>query len=491
MLSRHDIGGYPGLMDLTKLLHENFPYSGFRSGQLEVLSRLMAGDDLLALMPTGGGKSLCFQFPAKVRAGMVLVLSPLIALMQDQVQKATDLGIPSSFLASVLSREERQRRINQLARGRFRLFFVTPERFRKEDFKQALSQNQIQLLVVDEAHCISQWGHDFRPDYSRIGELRRSLGSPQVLALTATATPKVQEEICSQLGISQVFRGGIERDNLSLRVLDVHGTDGKIKELIPLLLARPGATIVYFALIETLLEVSRNLFRQGIPHLRYHGEMESGQRRKALQEFMNEEAPLMLATPAFGLGIDKANVRMIVHFEVPGSLEAYYQEAGRAGRDGLPSQALLLFDEEDISIQMEFLRWSYPDDEFVLRTFRFLKDRSDEVRSSGIDWLREQLSFRNKRDYRVESALRILERLGCVEHGDGGEYPFVPVREPTKNDFSAENNSEQLKRAQMRLLQMLRWAKDYQTCRLQGIYRYFGLTDSADCGRCDVCEERS
>ncbi|MBX2988912.1 MAG: RecQ family ATP-dependent DNA helicase [Bdellovibrionaceae bacterium] len=476
-------------MDLLSELRRHFPFDSFRPGQEEVLRRLAGGDSVLALMPTGAGKSLLYQFEAKTSPGLVLVISPLIALMQDQTEKARELGIEATFINSSLSREEREKRQNRLARGDFRLLFVTPERFRRPGFRDCLRGREISLFVVDEAHCISLWGHDFRPDYSKLGELRREFGDPRTLAVTATATPEVQKDIVRVLGLEgrmEIFSTGLERPNLSLNVRDCYGLEEKTAVLVEELKKNPGTTIVYFTLIDTLRQVSRALAKEGFRHLTYHGDLPADQRRKNLKIFMKDQAPLMLATPAFGLGIDRPDVRSLVHMELPGSLEAYFQEVGRAGRDGGISRGLLLFDEEsDTAVQMEFLKWGNPEAAFLRRLYDLIESRRAEVDQGGFDFLREQMSFKNRRDFRVEAGVNILERWGCLAKTET-PFPWTAMEPPTDEMIRDEKMPERLKNLSMKLLLVLRWAKDTDECRMRRILEYFGAAGK-DCGLCDVC----
>ncbi len=478
------------MANLHELLTTNFDYTSFRGEQEAILRKVWANENLLALMPTGMGKSLCFQFPAKIREGLVVVISPLIALMQDQVFKAQDLGISATFLSSTLSRDERESRQERLKKGDFKLLYVTPERFRKPEFLEAIRGRKIQLLAVDEAHCISQWGHDFRPDYSRVGEFRALLGNPPTLALTATATPEVQKDILAKLHMpdAEIISAGIERPNLALRVHDVYGFDEKIRAIVGLRHQHEGAAIVYCSLIQTLKKISAELRKLGVEHLVYHGDLSPQDRKRNQKRFIEEEKPLMVATPAFGLGIDKENVRVLIHAETPSSLESYFQEAGRAGRDGKESFCHLLYDQDDVSIQMEFLKWSHPDPEFIRKIYQLIDEKRMQVDQGRFDFLREQMNFRNRRDFRAEAAVSILERWGCLEKSDD-PFPYVCVHAPTDEQFAAENGAEILKAQNTKLLKMVQWATQDQECRLNRIYHYFGHEHETPCGKCDVCLE--
>lgn len=478
------------MISLKEELKKTFPYSDFRSSQKEVLQQVLSQQSVLSLMPTGTGKSLCYQFIAKNRPHLVIVISPLIALMEDQVQKAKSLDIKATALHSLLKKEEREKRQRQLKDGKFNLLFVTPERFRKEEFWQCLETQKVSLFTVDEAHCISQWGHDFRPDYSKLGEIRKKLKNPPVLALTATATPEVQRDILKKLNMEEalVISSGVERANLSINVEDLYGLDNKLEKLITLVRPFQKSTqIVYFSLIDTLQKVSRSLERQGIDHCVYHGDLNVGLRKKMQKEFMSDEACLMLATPAFGLGIDKSSIRQVIHFEVPGSIESYFQEVGRAGRDGEKSFCHLLYDEDDVSIQMDFIKWSHPDSGFIKKIYDYVEQRPSVLEQEGVNFLREQMNFKNRRDFRVEAALNLLEKWDCLEFSND-PFPYRAVLKPSEEVLRSESSPEIVKRQNMKLLQMIQFLKNTEKCRLLQIYEYFDHSAKAECGLCDVCQ---
>ena len=421
----------PMTMDLAySVLKRFFGFDEFRGCQRDVIQRVTEGGHSLLIMPTGGGKSLCFQIPAlvfaesmKERNPLTLVISPLIALMKDQVDRLKSLGIAATFINSSLRKSEREQRYAAVSRGHYSLLYVTPERFRKPEFQEILRGRYVCLLAVDEAHCISEWGHDFRPDYSRLGEIREQLGNPITIALTATATPDVQQDIVRQLRLGaadvQLFHEGIDRLNLELRVEEVWDADEKqtaMQEIIDRWLSKPdGCGIVYFTLIRTLEEFSERLAAERIGHVCYHGDLDRGARKAIQEEFMQGDARLVLATNAFGMGVDRDNIRFVIHADVPGSLESYYQEIGRAGRDGEPAECVLLYDQRDLNTQMEFIRWSNPDAEFCERSWHLLTHSTEQVRSFGIDWLRERLCDRQRHDRRIETVLSLLHRYGLIE----------------------------------------------------------------------------
>ena len=293
------------------------------------MRRVLARQHALVIMPTGMGKSLCYQIPALAQDGLTLVISPLIALMKDQVDGLVARGIDAAYINSSLTRVEREARYAAVAAGKYRLLYVTPERFRKPEFVELIARRRIDLLAVDEAHCISAWGHDFRPDYTRLREFRKILGDPTTIALTATATPEVQTDIITQLGLTrtqmQIFHEGIARPNLHLDVAEVFGEQKKREHIIKVRRVQPGNGIVYFALIKSLQTMSETLLAQRVPHLRYHGDLDTNERKRVQNRFMSGEGNLVLATNAFGMGIDKDNIRLVLHVETTFSLESYDQ----------------------------------------------------------------------------------------------------------------------------------------------------------------------
>lgn len=443
-----------------EILQTQFGYEAFRPPQEEVISHVLAGQSALAVLPTGFGKSLCFQIPALMSSGLTLVISPLIALMKDQVDQACRKGVKAAFINSSQSRSEKEEVLERVRKGRVQILYATPERFRKPEFWAALEETPLALFVVDEAHCISEWGHDFRPDYTRLGAVRERLGNPTTLAVTATATREVREDILKQLNLpteTRVFLSGVDRPNLTLKSLEVHGIQEKVRAIVGEHFHVPGPKIVYFSLIQTLQEVSREISKLGIEHLVYHGQLSSGERRSMQNRFLRGEGEVMLATPAFGLGINKENIRAVIHGELPGSVEAYYQEVGRAGRDGQPAEGLLLFDPDDIAIQMDFIKWANPDPGFLERTYSTLVNNPDRVKAEGFEFLRRQLNFYNTRDFRVETAMGTLERFGFIE----GQTPetWRPLEPPSGEVMSVELHEKRMSGQHKKLLKMVELAR--------------------------------
>lgn len=345
--------------ELRQQLQDRFGLDDFRPSQREVIESVLSGADVLCVMPTGAGKSLCYQFPAILRGGLTLVVSPLIALMEDQVQQLKDGGLPAAFLTSALPAREQRARITKLERGFEGLFYVAPERFFTPAFQALMPALKPRLLAVDEAHCISQWGHDFRPEYARLGEVRRALSFPPTIALTATATADVRQDIVQQLVLREprTFVTGFDRPNLRYESCSLSKARDKDAALSRLIEQQKGSGIVYCATRKGVDEVaamlaSRVKDRTVIP---YHAGLDGAQRTANLERFMSEANVIAVATNAFGMGINKPDLRFVIHYHVPGTLEAYYQEAGRAGRDGRPSRCTILFSYQDRYTQEFFI----------------------------------------------------------------------------------------------------------------------------------------
>ena len=343
------------------VLAEKFGYTSFRTGQEQVIQHVMEGQDALCVMPTGGGKSLCYQVPAMLFEGTVLVISPLISLMKDQVDALWQLGIPAAYINSTLSSEEYFGILENAIAGQYRLLYIAPERLESESFLRELSRMNVPMIAIDEAHCISQWGHDFRPSYRNISRVLNCFDEkPVLLALTATATPNVREDIRIQLGIpeEQTVMTGFERSNLVFTVVKGQNREKFIKEVASKNKGEAG--IVYAATRKAVESIYELLNRAGFEVAKYHGGMSDTERHHEQERFLNDEATVMVATNAFGMGIDKSNIRYVIHYQMPKNMESYYQEAGRAGRDGLDSECVLLFASQDIQTQ-RFLIDQSPD----------------------------------------------------------------------------------------------------------------------------------
>ena len=466
-------------------------------------------------MPTGAGKSLTYQLPALLLPKPVVVVSPLIALMQDQQQHAADAHLAVEKIDSTITSRQAHRAEDEIADGVAQLIYVTPERLEKQEFIDELNAaGGISLLVVDEAHCIPQWGHDFRPAYMCIGDARRKLGMPPVLALTATATQAVMDEILESLHAKDaaIVNAGTERENLHFSVHATVNNDAKLARVTTLLATEPGTGIIYTASVRTANELHAWLSEHDISVGRYHGKMSARERERVQQEFMDGSHKVMIATKAFGLGIDKPDIRFVYHFEFPDSLETYYQEAGRAGRDGLPSRAVLLYRLEDKRIQSFFMAGRYPTLHELEAVWEAVQGKSsaddrtvDPVSSTPAPAISSEAVESDTPDEglldakvlakrsgvgqrKTEVILHLLQEVGLVREGEHG---FVIDRaDPPTDESLAEMLSVYTERARQdrnRLTDMMHYAET-SCCRVQIIRRYFSDAEGEPCGRCDNCE---
>ena len=400
---------------LKELLKIHYGFNQFRPGQERVIDNILAGLDTVVIMPTGGGKSLCYQLPALVLNGITIVVSPLIALMKDQVDSLTRLNIPATFINSSIAPAETARRLTAVKAGAYKLVYIAPERFYSQEFLNALADIKVSLFAIDEAHCISSWGHDFRPSYLKLKGAIEFLGKPTVVALTATATPEVRDDIIKQLGLMapKTVITGFARPNLQFGV--VRATENQKPSIVieAIQSAPDGSGIIYVGTRARADQLLQSLLDSGVEAIGYHAGMDPEDRKWVQEKFMKGEARVIVATNAFGLGIDKKDIRFVIHYDMPGTIEAYYQEAGRAGRDGKSSFCLLLYNSRDRFLQEFFIKGDNPPPEIILEIYELLLAYESDTIMITYNELGGMLSD-SVPEMAVGTALKLLEREGYL-----------------------------------------------------------------------------
>ncbi len=472
---------------MAKTLRDTFGYTQLRAGQEEVIASVLARKDTLAIMPTGAGKSLCYQLPALHLPGMTVVVSPLIALMKDQVDKLAAAGVKAVLVNSTLSAREEKAALAAIRSGKSEMIFTTPERLSDSEFLATLQQAKLDLFVIDEAHCISQWGHDFRPAFLEIAHAMEALEHPPVLALTATATSAVIADIAKQLRRKlTVLNTGIFRPNLQFRVVHATSDEEKTAHVLRLARALDGSGIVYTATVKNADIVYEAMRDAGVSVGRYHGRMRAKDRDESQDDFMAGRCRIMVATNAFGLGIDKPDIRFVLHYQIPGTLEAYYQESGRAGRDGEPARSILLYDTRDKRVQQFFLGGRYPAGEDVVQAYDALQALQSEGGPATYQTLQEEAP--RVAGNKLKVALKLLKDAGVAKQDRSLRYQLlVNDADPRVLVKLADEYGRKSEADRVKLERMIFYAQT-AFCRWKVLLEYFEEAEDFDrCGTCDNC----
>jgi ATP-dependent DNA helicase RecQ len=478
---------------LTEALQRHFGHPSFRPGQAEVIERVMRGRSVLGLLATGGGKSVTYQLPAMLLPGITVVVSPLISLMVDQVQQLrAKRKIPAAYVNSALDPEETRQVLREIAGGCYKLLYVSPEKLQQTSVQQMLVRCGVSLLAVDEAHCISQWGHDFRTDYLRLPEIAEKLGKPPVLAVTATATPAVRDEICRLFAIDaeDVVAQPLDRSNIALDVIPVDSEAVRREQVLAAIDSLQGPGIVYCSTRQAVDNLVAQYQLSGRKNVHgYHGGM-SGMERMLIQEqFLRDELDVIVATNAFGMGIDKANIRYVLHYHFPSSLEAYAQEIGRVGRDGKPGYAALYYLQEDIHIHTHMLEKEYPSAEEIQRFVHLLAGKT-ELAAGMLEAAQIGAEMGQLLLFYAEQAGLVSEVAATRE---GFRFSFRTVREGDLTPFASrirEETNRAKRQKRQKLYDMLRWL-DSRDCLRVSLNSYFGeahgpQSGDACCSRCGL-----
>ena len=488
--------------ELLKEVLAKFGHEDFREGQREPIEAVLRGEDAVVVMPTGAGKSLCYQVTALMLPGTTLVVSPLIALMKDQVDALERKGIAVTLINSTVGRGETEKRLKGMADGAYKLVYVAPERFRNSAFRSALAKTRLSMVAIDEAHCISQWGQDFRPDYLDLGSFIGGLGEVRVMALTATATPAVRDDIVRQLHLGEAPRKppfvevlGFSRPNLRIGVTDCSRAARKLSRTVEIV-NRLKSGIIYVATRKHAQTVYEELQRvvpasSGVEILMYHAALTEVQRTKVQRSFMTAEHPVVIATTAFGMGIDRADIRFVVHWDIPGGIEQYYQEIGRAGRDGARAECELLFSYADVKVQEFFVDGANPDAETGLKVWKMFAGYGNQIVEFDSAAFARALDVKN--GIAVATAANVLLNAGfLVRPEESRPYAYQVVEGVGESQVQSVFNArrEKFYRDRRRLRKMIDFAY-YEGCRHKFILDYFGdQSPTRTCGGCDNCEKK-
>lgn len=489
-------------LSLEHHLTTHFGFTDFNPGQREAIHQSLAGHDVVVVMPTGSGKSLCFQLTAMILPGVTLVISPLIALMKDQVDTLQARNLPATFINSSLSYSEMSDRLAGARNGKYKLVYIAPERFRNRSFQTEFNQIDVSLVAIDEAHCISQWGHDFRPDYLRLKSVLTRMPDSRIMALTATATPDVRADIVTQLGLGRQTRcepvvtvHGFARTNLHLAVTRCSTHTAKLKRIQTILRDYPTG-IIYCSTRKQTERVHSLLTQNGQACGLYHGGMTDDERKIAQDAFINGDLPVVAATNAFGMGVDRGDLRTVIHWDIPGSVEAYYQEVGRAGRDGKPAWCELLFNYADVRTQEFFLDGANPTRQQVEAVWKTVRRSTQHgpITKTMKEWT--ELVDGIKNDMTTGTIMAMLERSGLIQRqreAGGRSYTTDIVLDADDSVLHDQYQrlAEKRQRDETKIKTMLKYV-DTRGCRHAYILHYFGdPQESAGCAACDRCVQQT
>ena len=497
----------PDLTGAHRILRAHFGFASFRAGQEALVEAALAGKDSLGVLSTGGGKSLCYQVPALALPGLTLVLSPLISLMEDQAQRALRVSLPAAFVTSGVSSAARRKAVRDAVEGRIKILFAAPERLETPGFVEALRSTCVSLVAVDEAHCISEWGHEFRPSYRRLGALRREIKAP-FMALTATATPIVRKDIVDVLSLEHPIRvvGSFDRPNLRWYVERADGHATKLEKIGRMVASVRGAVVIYGGTRRVVEAIRSDLARLGVSTSAYHAGMDPESRSRVQEDFLGGRIRTVVATNAFGMGVDKSDVRLVLHYQLPGTLESYYQEAGRAGRDGEIADCVALWGPHDQRLYATFINRSRPPVRELKRVAHALRRTVGAGERGSVEWGHLAKITRRTPD-ELEPLLSSLTRLGAIRiysasTSEGSDSDLMGSNTGTSSSGRGERSPvldvwvrssgpdwSAVRRLRDAALDRLRAVHDYavtRRCRRTVLLRYFGDQPSG-CGGCDVC----
>jgi ATP-dependent DNA helicase RecQ len=475
----------PDLAEVVgRIAREKLGYEELRPGQEGAITEVLAGHDTLAVMPTGAGKSAIYQIAGAIIPGVTVVVSPLIALQQDQVEAIVEMDAGgAALLNSTLPATEREEALDEFEQGATEFLFLAPEQFANEETFARVQASKPSLFVVDEAHCISEWGHDFRPEYLRLGTVIEALAHPRVLALTATASPPVRREIVERLGMSdpRIVVRGFDRPNIRLAVEGFSDDGDKRQALIERVVDAPKPGIVYAATRKNAEELATALVQQGVNAVAYHAGMAGGERTRIQEAFMSDAADVIVATIAFGMGVDKLNVRFVYHLDVSESVDAYYQEIGRAGRDGDPAEAILFYRQEDLNLRRFLAGSGQVDAEQMTRVAEAVQDAAEPLE---VEKIGEETELSQTK---VMIALNRLEEVGAVDMLPSGTVVATANGDVADAADAAAEAQENLRKFARSRIEMMRGYADMNGCRREYILNYFGEVYTPPCDNCDNC----